>query len=45
MKVKRCEVDGMAGAAQQQVLFARPVFLLDLNQGLELSQVVRVNRA
>jgi len=34
----------MAGTAQQALHPARPVFLLDLNQRLQLAQVVRIAR-
>jgi hypothetical protein len=36
------EVCGVTGAAQQLLHLARPVFLLDLDQGLEFTQVMGV---
>ena len=37
-----CEVHGMAGAPQQPLHPARPVLPLDLDQGLQFAQMVRV---
>jgi len=37
-----CEVGGVTTAAQQLLHLARPVFLLDVDQGLEFAQVMGV---
>ena len=37
-----CEVHDMAGTPQQPLHPARPVLLLDLDQGLQFTQVVRI---
>ena len=36
------EIGRMTGAAQQQLHFARPVFLLDLDQGLQFPPMMRI---